>query len=59
MELKLSYLKNKLETLEKFLRKYLKLILSIPVNSPDPVVYILSWILPVEAQIPIKTDIYE
>ena len=43
--------KTHLDKLEKFLRTLLKRILSIPCNSPDPVIYILTGLLPVEAQI--------
>ena len=38
-----------LDTLERFNRKFLKLILSLPVNVADPAVYILTGTLPVEA----------
>ncbi|CAG2225858.1 unnamed protein product [Mytilus edulis] len=38
-----------LETLEKFQKKMLKQILSVPMSTPDPSVYILTGILPVEA----------
>ena len=38
-----------LDTLERFNRKFLKLILSLPVNVADPAVYILTGMLPVEA----------
>ena len=37
-----------------FLRKYIKFILSLPTNASDPVVYILTGMLPVEGQIHIK-----
>ncbi|XP_063427548.1 uncharacterized protein LOC134711049 [Mytilus trossulus] len=43
-----------LETLEKFQKKMLKQILSVPMSTPDPAVYILTGILPVEAQIHTK-----
>ncbi|CAC5423170.1 unnamed protein product [Mytilus coruscus] len=43
-----------LETLEKFQKKMLKQILSVPMSTPDPAVYILTGILPVEAQIHAK-----
>ncbi|CAC5417513.1 unnamed protein product [Mytilus coruscus] len=43
-----------LETLEKFQKKMLKQILSVPMSTPDPAVYILIGILPVEAQIHAK-----
>ena len=38
-----------LDTLERFNRKFLKLILSLPVNVADSAVYILTGTLPVEA----------
>ena len=41
--------------LDKFMKRTLKQIMSLPVNTPDPVVYVLSGILPMEAQIHIKT----
>ena len=37
-----------LDTLKRFNRKFLKLILSLPVNVADPAVYILTGTLPVE-----------
>ncbi|CAG2186181.1 unnamed protein product [Mytilus edulis] len=37
--------------LEKFQKRLLKQLLSLPTSTPDPAVYILSGILPVEAQI--------
>ena len=40
-----------LDTLEKFYKKYMKLLLSIPVTTADPGVYIISGIVPVEATI--------
>ena len=40
-----------LELLEKFQKKILKQLLSVPPNTPDPAIYILSGILPIEAQI--------
>ena len=43
-----------LEQLEKFQKKILKQLLSVPPNTPDPAIYILSGILPIEAQIHIK-----
>ncbi|VDI25646.1 Hypothetical predicted protein [Mytilus galloprovincialis] len=44
-----------LEQLEIFQKRMLKQILSLPTRCPDPAVYILTGILPVEAQIHIKT----
>ena len=41
--------------LDKFMKRTLKQIMSLPVNTPEPVVYVLSGILPMEAQIHIKT----
>ena len=38
-----------LDTLEKFCKKYMKLLLSIPVTTADPAVYIISGTVPVEA----------
>ena len=38
-----------LDTLERFNRKFLILILSLPVNVADPAVYILTGTFPVEA----------
>ena len=40
-----------LDTLEKFYKKYMKLLLSIPVTTADPAVYIISGTVPVEATI--------
>jgi hypothetical protein len=44
-----------LEQLELFQKRILKQILSLQISSPDPAVYILTGILPIEAQIHIKT----
>ena len=44
-----------LEQLELFQKRILKQILSLPMSCPDPAVYILTGILPIEAQIHIKT----
>ncbi|CAC5367675.1 unnamed protein product [Mytilus coruscus] len=41
--------------LEKFQKKILKQILSLPISAPDPSIYILSGILPIEAQIDQKS----
>ena len=38
----------------QFQKSVLKRILSLPKNAPDPVLYIISGILPIEAQIDIK-----
>ncbi|XP_063427215.1 uncharacterized protein LOC134710750 [Mytilus trossulus] len=46
---------NNLLKLEKFQKKILKQILSIPISAPDPSVYIMSGILPIEAQIDQKS----
>ena len=43
-----------LEHLELFQKRVLKQILSLSMSCPDPVVYILTGILPIEAQIHIK-----
>ena len=40
--------------LEQFLKALLKRILSLPPNVPDPALYIISGLLPVQAQIDIK-----
>ena len=40
-----------LDCLEKFYKKYLKLLLSIPVTTADPAVYILFGTVPIEATI--------
>ena len=44
-----------LEQLELFQKRILKQILSLPMSCPGPAVYILTGILPIEAQIHIKT----
>ena len=44
-----------LAQLDKYMKITLKQTMSIPVNTPDPVVCVLSGILPMEAQIHIKT----
>ena len=38
-----------IDMLDKFYKKFLKMILSLPVNTADPVVYVLSGTIPVEA----------
>ena len=43
-----------LEQLELLQKRILKQILSLPMSCPDPAVYILTGILPIEAQIHIK-----
>ena len=40
--------------LEQFLKALLKRILSLPLNAPDPALYVISGLLPVQAQIDIK-----
>ena len=42
---------KQLDALEKFYKKYLKLLLSVPVTAADPAVYILSGTVPIEATI--------
>ena len=54
MELLLPFSKP-LEQLELFQKRILKQMLSLPMSCPDPAVYILTGILPIEAQIHIKT----
>ncbi|CAC5421539.1 unnamed protein product [Mytilus coruscus] len=44
-----------LEQLGIFQKRMLKQVLSLPTRCPDPAVYILTGILPIEAQIHIKT----
>ena len=44
-----------LAQLDKFMKRTLKQIMSLPVNTPDPVRYVLSGILLMEAQIHIQT----
>jgi hypothetical protein len=53
MELLLPFSKP-LEQLELFQKRILKQILSLPMSCPDPAVYILTGILPIQAQIHIK-----
>jgi hypothetical protein len=43
-----------LEQLERYQKKLLKQLLSLPSNTPDPAVYLLSGKLPVEAQLHIR-----
>ena len=38
-----------IDMLDKFYKKFLKMILSLPVNTADPAVYVLSGTIPVEA----------
>ena len=40
--------------LEQFLKSLLKRVLSLPPNTPDPALYVISGILPVQAQIDTK-----
>lgn len=46
--------RHNLDKLEFFLKKMLKQLLSVPINRPDPAVYVLTGILPIEGQIHIK-----
>jgi hypothetical protein len=46
--------KKNLEKLEKFHKRMVKQILSLPQNAPDIVPYIISGIIPIEGQIHIK-----
>lgn len=43
-----------LEQLDKFQKKMIKQLLSISSNTPDPAIYILTGLLPIEAQIHIR-----
>ncbi|VDI59380.1 Hypothetical predicted protein [Mytilus galloprovincialis] len=54
LEVILPTSKNLLK-LETFQKKILKQILSVPITAPDPSVYIMSGILPIEAQIDQKS----
>ncbi|VDI46248.1 Hypothetical predicted protein [Mytilus galloprovincialis] len=54
LEVILPTSKNLLK-LETFQKKILKQILSVPISAPDPSVYIMSGILPIEAQIDQKS----
>ena len=54
MEVVLPRQKN-MDLLEKFNKKFLKLILSLPVSTADPAVYVLSGTLPIEAIIHKRT----
>ena len=38
-----------IDMLDKFYKKFLKMILSLPLNTADPLVYVLSGTIPVEA----------
>ena len=40
-----------IDMLDKFYKKFLKMILSLPVNTADPAVYVLSGTIPEEATI--------
>ena len=46
--------KENLEKLEKFHKRMVKRILSLPQNAPDIVPYIISGLIPIEGQIHIK-----
>ena len=46
--------KKNLEKLEKFHKRMVKQILSLPQNAPDIVPYIISGLIPIERQIHIK-----
>jgi hypothetical protein len=54
MELLLPSSKPLEQQLELFQKRILKQILSLPMSCPDPAVYTLTGILPIEAQIHIK-----
>ena len=43
--------KSQVDRLELYQKKLLKQVLSVPVNTPNAAVYILTGILPIEAQI--------
>jgi len=43
-----------LEQLEMFQKRMIKQLLSLPTRCPDPAIYILTGILPIEAQIHLK-----
>jgi hypothetical protein len=47
-----------LEQLNKFQKKMIKQLLSISSNTPDPAIYILTGLLPIEAQIHIRVGPY-
>lgn len=40
--------------LDKFQKQLIKRILSLPINAPDPCAYLLSGLLPIEAQLDLK-----
>ena len=50
--------KSQLDRLELYQKKLLKQVLSVPVNTPDAAVYILTGLLPIEAQIHKKILIF-
>ena len=50
--------KSQVDRLELYQKKLLKYVLSVSVNTPDAAVYILTGILPIEAQIHKKTLIF-
>jgi hypothetical protein len=39
------------ETLEKQYKKMIKQVLSLPINTADPAIYIMSGLLPAEAEV--------
>ena len=45
---------SNIHKLEQFQKSLIKRILSLPKNAPEPVLYIISGILPIEAHIDIK-----
>jgi hypothetical protein len=47
-----------LEQLEMFQKRMIKQLFSLPTRCPDPVVYILTGILPIEAQIHLKALVF-
>jgi hypothetical protein len=47
-----------LEQLEMFQKRMIKQLLSLPTRCPDPAVYILTGILPIEAQIHLKALVF-
>ena len=47
-----------LEQLEMYQKRIIKQLLSLPTRCPDPAVYILTGILPIEAQIHLKALVF-
>ena len=47
-----------LEQLEMFQKRIIKQLLSLPTRCPDPAIYILTGILPIEAQIHLKALVF-